>query len=716
MSISFNIAVSGKEIFSEYPIEVGIRPKRESIIWRQEVQPGDVQVAYLESHPIISHEAIEITDCFSDTAVELDSIIYSTKAMTLLSEKDNLIFTTITNQVGSNENPMFYGHYLPKDITSVSFLPWNKSSDPYIAFYNPNYNLIASDFSNRVDILADSYNSSYVQYTNSSGIFSEIYRKEPVFKEAEIYDLVDEDGNLITSSVPRPIYTKTKEGNKWLYEFYKKTDETIYYKEELDTSPQVIAPSNLNLEFPWGLEIIGKGLSYKKEAEGAENLFYNLQGNKVVNYYPSYPYVLNKKEAVRINNNTFMVPNGKIEINKSKNVHLTYKVFRDDFLVFAETTKPSLVGKRITGSYLNKNIIRYSEFTGNYDPENGIIVINGQPPILAKDRISVEFQTKEKVSYRQVGNLNPVHNKKMLTGVLFYYVTPETEESVSNVRWLHLEEIYNVETESFILKLRDAEDIALQAYVGDTFTSIVNTYFVFDPYTRTDLSNSYNWMPLAFVKFNKQKYIDKVKHKDLRIFADVSDDQELDNRGRDFLFSDLLNKSGQVAVALDHQAAVFIDRNEIPHYSDFNDTSNPYTITRERLDAIVNSNLAMDITSIRKHIDSPVIKKITMKKVGVNQYRVYVTLKKNKSVYEQISLHQALDNEYYAISDLIVSDATLADQTQLENGDTFITFIIGSGSSTYIKEKTNIYFYTKLLSSDGSIVSPFSQIACVYCK
>ena len=716
MAISFTILVSGKTIENDYPVEVGIRPKRESIIWRQEVQPGDVQVAYLESHPIISHEAIEITDCFSDTAVELDSIVYSTKAMTLLSEKDNLIFTTITNQVGSNENLMFYGHYLPKNITSVSFLPWNKSSDPYIASYNPVYNLIASDFANRVDILADSYNSSYVQYANSSGIFSEIYRKESVFKEAEIYDLIDEDGNLILNSISPLVYTKTKEGNKWLYEFYKKADETIYYKEELDTSPQIKAPSNLTLEFPWELEIVGQALGYNKENEGTETLFYNLQGNKVVSYYPSYPYVLNKKEAIRINNNTFMVPNGKIEINKAKNVHLTYKVFRDDFLVFAETTKPSLVGKRITGSYVNKNIIRYNEFTGNYDPDNGIIVINGQPPILPNDRISVEFQTKEKVSYRYLGNLNPVQNKKMLTGVLFYYVTPDTEESASNVRWLHLEEIYNVETESFTLKLRDAEDIALQAYVGDTFTSIINTYFLFDPYTRTDLSNSYNWMPLVFVKFNKQKYIDKVKHKDLRIFADVSDDQELDNRGRDFLFSDLLNKSGQVSVALDHQAVVFIDRNEIPYYSDFNDTSNPYTMTKARLDETINNNLAMDITAIRKHIDNPVIKKITMKKVGVNQYRVYVTLKKNRGIYEEISLYQALDNDYYATSDLIVSDATLAEQTELENGDTLITFIIGAESSTHIKEKTNIYFYTKLLSTDGSVASPFSQIACVYCK
>jgi hypothetical protein len=304
----------------------------------------------------------------------------------------------------------------------------------------------------------------------------------------------------------------------------------------------------------------------------------------------------------------------------------------------------------------------------------------------------------------------------MLTGVLFYYVTPETEESVSNVRWLHLEEIYNVETESFILKLRDAEDIALQAYVGDTFTNIVNTYFVFDPYTRTDLSNSYNWMPLAFIKFNKQKYIDKVKHKDLRIFADVKNDQILDGRGRDFLFSNLLNKSGQVAVALEHQAIVSIDRNEIPRYSDFNDASNPDTITRERLAGIINSNLAADITSIHRHIDSPIIKKITMKRVGVNQYRVYVTIKKNRSIYEQISLYQALDNDYYGTSDLIVSDATLAEETQLENGDTFITFIIGAESSTHIKEKTNIYFYTKLLSSDGSVASPFSQIACVYCK
>jgi hypothetical protein len=716
MAISFLISVSGRVVENEYPIEIGIRPERESIIWRQKVQTGDVQVAYLETDLILSHEAIQVTDCFSDTAVEIDSITYSTKAMSLLSEKDNLIFTTITGQVGSNESPMFYGHRLPKNITGVSFIPWNKSSDPYIAFYNPSYNLVASDFANRVDIEADSYNSSYVQYTNSSGIFSEIYKKEPVFKEAEIYDLIDEDGNLISNFAPRPIYTKTKDRNKWLYEFYKKTDDTIYYKEELDTSPQVKAPRNLSLEFPWELEIMGQGLNYEKIGETNETFFYNLQGNKVVSYYPSYPYVLNKKEAVRVNNNTFMVPNGKIEINKSKNVHLTYKVFRDDFLVFAETTKPSLVGKRITGSYVNKNIIRYSEFTGNYDPENGIIVINGQPPILAKDRISVEFQTKEKVSYRQLGNLNPLQNKKMLTGVLFYYVTPETEESVSNVRWLHLEEIYNVETESFILKLRDAEDIALQAYVGDTFTNIVNTYFVFDPYTRTDLSNSYNWMPLAFIKFNKQKYIDKVKHKDLRIFADVKNDQILDGRGRDFLFSNLLNKSGQVAVALEHQAIVSIDRNEIPRYSDFNDASNPDTITRERLAGIINSNLAADITSIHRHIDSPIIKKITMKRVGVNQYRVYVTIKKNRSIYEQISLYQALDNDYYGTSDLIVSDATLAEETQLENGDTFITFIIGAESSTHIKEKTNIYFYTKLLSSDGSVASPFSQIACVYCK
>jgi hypothetical protein len=716
MTISFAISVSGKPVENEYPIELSIRPKRESIIWRQEVQPGDIQVAYLEAMPIVSHDAIEIVDCFSDTASEVDSIIYSTKAMSLLSEKDNLVFTTITNQAGSDENPMFYGHKVPKDVTTVSFLPWNKSSNPYIAFYNSTYNVVASDFSNTIDITSDSYNSSYVQYTTSSGLFSEIYRREPIFKEAEIYDLIDEDGNLISSSIFRPIYTRTRENNKWLYQFYKEQNQTIYYKEEMDTSPQLSIPKNLDLQFPWELDIIGETITYKKVVNDIQTFFYNLQGSKVVNYFPSYPYVLNKKEGIRINNNTFMVPNGNIEINKYKNIHLTYKVFRNQELIFAETTKPSLIGKRIAGSYVKKNIIRYSEFTGNYDPDNGVIVIANQSPIVAGDRISVEFHTKEKVGYRQLGNLNPLQNKKMLNGVLFYYITPKTEDIDSQVYWFQLEERYNPITSFFTLYLEDTDHLEMQAYVGDTFQSIVNSHFVFDPYSRENLLNNYNWMPLAFVKFKKEKYLDSAKHKDLRIFSDVKNDHLLDDRGRDFLFSSLLNKEGQVQVSLDKQAIVFVDKSEISNYSDYNSSTDMNVLTRERLKTTIKSNLAVDILPIYKNIDIPVIKKITMKKNDPNNYIVYVTLKKSKSIYTNIHLYQVLDGNYYSPADPLVSSAVLTEEIQLTNQDTIIAFPINGEALVNINEKTNIYFYLRLASSDESLVSPVSQIACVYCK
>jgi hypothetical protein len=700
MSISFKISISDRPVENDYPINVAIRAKRDFIYFRQKVQDSEVQLAYLEAPKVLSHEAIVLNDHIKNYTLAFDESTYQTTSNVVVSFKENLIFTTVVSDVAVGSRPLFFGHKLPNNVTKVTFAPWNKSSDPYIATYSTRYNSVLSDLENYYDPASKAYNCSFVQYSkDSTGVLdgttiNEVYRREPVFREATHLDI---DPATLRINTSLPIYSKEKQSDgRWKYTIYGKTnEEVVYYKEYKNSKTQVKMAQGISSKYYWPLELVGRGLTYQGETAPI-NYDWSETNNSM--YFPYYPFMSIKKEATVINEKTVIVPSQYIMLDKDRNIHLTIRVLRNESILFIKTTRPELIGKRISGSLTLDNILRYEEFTGGVDYSLGIVSLNNSIPLLNSDKVIVECVVKKEESEKIIANLNPAHNSKLNNNSILYYLTPSTEAMKSSVHWVAFKNVYQVIGGSYRPVITMVSDTAQNSYIGETLSLFLEDYCVADPYTGLTITNSYKYLPLCTVTFLKDKYTQNVKHKDLRVFAGIKNDLALENKGKDFAFSNILNQSDNYRLTLENQVYALIDKTEIPNA----DTVN--------IEGTIAETLGATTIPHYRYGNVPHVYRATTAMDGDN-FILNIKLKTPQELLTHLEVYRCINNSSYSSSDILLDTVNYS---QIDtNGDTIFSINFGKTISP-LPDK--LYLYVRWKSGDNSIATDKSPIFCVNVK
>lgn len=714
MGISFTISVSGKPIENEYPIDVFVRAKRDFITWRQKVKDSDVQLAYLETEPMVSHLAVEVADHLKELRNSNTEIIRSTIATTLVSESPNLIFTTVVKDTNFGNTPAFYSHRVPANATKVTFSPWNKATESSVAMFDAYYSAVFSDLENYIDLDTGAYNASYVKYTtvNSEGnieVETEVYNRQPFFRQMTSFDL-EYDSSIGDFFVPpnKGLYQKTLQSNgKWLYQIYKNPETLLYYKEDMESTGKVTVSENIKSEYFWPLEIKGSGVVYSVDiGGGAEKRKYTYDwADERVDYFPYAPYVTVKKEAYIINNQTLLVADKNIVLDPTLNIHLTLRVMRDGKILFAQTTRPEILDLRISGSYSNENIVKYEAFTGNVDYSLGVISLVSGYPLMMTDKVLVEYVVEQARSEKVIANVNPGQNKKLLTSNLLYYATPATGEAKSKIFWVSYQKAFNTITDDFDFFVVDSNDPVLNGYKGELLKTLILECFVRDPYYDNHSTNIYNYLPVATVSFDKHRYLKRVQHKDLRVFSGLKDDLALERKGRDFAFSNILNPAGTYELDLGGQAVVFVDKTEITEK------------TTKDIETIIKDNIKIGIIPHVVYLNRP---KLVFAKCEDTSGDLFFTIKvKPAPVWKILKVYCAVNKEKISTNDIELLALHMTDNliTTTEEGDLVLGNTIDSGifSSSSVPDK-KLYFYTKWVNSDNTVESDTSSISCVHVK
>lgn len=701
MSVIFNISISGRPVEDDYPINVAIRAKRDFIYFRQRVQDSEVQLAYLEAPKVLSHEAIVLNDHIKNYTLAFDESTYQTTSNVVVSFKENLIFTTAVSDVVVGSRPMFFGHKLPNGVTKVTFASWNKSSDPYIATYSARYNSVLSDLENYYDASSKAYNCSFVQYSKDSTsildgtTINEVYRREPLFREATHLDIDPVTFGINTSL---PIYSKEKQPDgRWKYTIYGKTDgEVLYYKEHKNSKTQVRMAGGISSKYYWPLELVGKGFTYKKE-NSTVNYDWSETNNSM--YFPYYPFMSIKKEAIVINEKAVIIPSQNIMLDKDRNIHLTLRVLRNNSILFIKTTRAELIGKRISGSLTLDNILRYEEFTGGVDYSLGVISLNDSIPLLSTDKVIVECVVKKEENEKIIGNLNPAHNSKLNNNSILYYLTPSTDTVKSVVHWIAFKNVYQPLGGSFRTVVTMVSDSSVSSYIGETLNAFLSYYCVEHPYTNLSYGNAYNYLPLCTVTFLKEKYAHNVKHKDLRVFAGIKNDLALENKGKDFTFSNILNQSDTYRLVLENQLYALIDKTEIPNA----DTVN--------IEGTIKDTVGVTMITHYRYGNVPHVYRATTEIDGSSNFTLNLKLKTPQELLTDLEVYRCISNSDYSSSDILLTTATDSDIDT--NGNTVLSINFGETISP-LPDK--LYLYVRWKSGDNTIVMDRSPIFCVNVK
>jgi hypothetical protein len=719
MSIALKISVSGGSIEKEFDIDLYVRPQRDFIRWKQAVTADELQVSYLQGQRIYSDEAIELIDHIYDFSATIDPVIKSTRSNEVISSKENLIFTTITNSSNGNKIPMFYGHRIQVKAENVNFFPWNKNPQESF-FYIEDYNLVVSDLENDLNVIEKIFNPSFVQYTcaentisvKAGQVISEIYKREPVYKLATIEDI---DPVTFDFRVDRLVYEREKiDGtNLYRYTIYKNNPtDVVYYKEHPDYKVKVSLDNKVTLDSPWHLNLDGGKISVKKIGTESGVYTYNWDDPDGNIYFPSYGFIKRKVKAAFLNENSFIVPYRNIIQDYTKNIHITYKVIRNEkkgpTVIFARTTVPFLIGKKISGNYSDKNIVKYGVYDGSYDPNNGVITTGTAPPIKEKDMIIVEYFTYSTNGIKLIDNLNPLHKKGMESGSYLYYASPYSEDNYSVINWVKLNKLYNSVLEEFDLYVSDVKDLSLSSFIGKRFAEFSDAVLLYNPYTLEQTEPDSLQLPIATVSFKKRKYIDSVRNKDLRVYAGVKNDLEIENRGNDFAFSEILNPVGYYNLSLENQIAVLYDESEIPNYTEFDYKS------------VIKTALGAGLLPHFRSQGHPIIVKAEGYK---SEAKVYLSLTTEKCLgnLDRIKLYWCVNGESYSPNDPLISNQLLDEV--YDNGNT--TFIIelapgnGFNAGTPVSDQllgNKLYVYFTWSEAEGLYESGRSPIHCINIK
>ena len=725
MSISFRIDISGFPVEINRNIAMTVRSKRANISYRQKVSEDEVQLAYLESEEMYSHKAINVTNYLPKSLELEDEGIYISNSNVIESEKENLIFTIFTSRRDNGISPVFYGHKFPdklnnysiqKDLSEVSFAPWNKSIDPNLYTYNKEYNVLLCDLENELDVSKGIYRPSFVlpniKYVSLDGNTEymkkpEVFRREPVFTEESIYDYP------ISAGQHKLLYIKEKTNSGWRYSFPYLQGENIYYKENSKLKPAISISENLKGDESWPLEITGNGIAIKTAEPGNPPLKYTYTWTRSndIFYFPYYPFLTYKKKAQYVNEKTFLVPNRNIILGPDKNIHFTFKVIRNDVIIIAQSTKENLIGKRVSGSFKEKNLVYYERFTGSLDYTHGIVSLNNSLPLRKSDVIIAEYCVKQDQNEKEILNVNPCNFPELENGpILLFAIKDIPNQKEYGIKYVHLKRIrlHNEDGQiRYSYTILKSSYALLNDYRGKDLNILINEQFLID------LNGNYvgageKLLPMAMVNFNKEHYTKHTSLMDLRVFGGIKDDMLLLNRGKDFAFSNLLHTSDYCAADLNGQYIAFVDRKGIPNYST-GETENQNNLNIKN---VIASTIGVNYVSHIKYKDYPIVRYLYGKKIDQETASLKIKIKKPSEIFTKLQVLLSEDRIMYPDTPVLLAEAINIDSyTPDVNNEIEVSVNISWPSARELK--INQYIYFKVINEIEEIESSNSPIASV---
>lgn len=705
MSILFKIAISGKAIENEYPINIFTRAKKETITWRQKVKENDVQLAYLESPRIISDQAIELQNYIGSFYEESDSNLYSSISDEVVSSKENLVFTTIVLETGGRLAPMFYGHKLPRDASKVTFIPWNKDTDPSIAVYDSNYNFVFSNLENQLDIENGIYSPSFIRYeileNDIPVLKTEVFKQEPLFRVGSYLDINPETFEFDPYA---SVYEKVKlDDGRWKFIINKIAGQIVYYKEQESAKLKATLQKNIETKYEWPLYVNG---TMFKISSGVHDAVYDYDSPRPQAFFPYYPYVNEKKQGIYLNSKSILIPDSGIVVLPDNNVHFTLKVIRDGVAIAALTTRSDLVGKRISGKYTSSNLKYYQLFEGQVDYQLSVVSLSDTIPIKPTDVLVVDYIKEVKSEKVYIDNVNPLQNKKLFKEDVLYYITKKTTGQKSKIQWVSYQEMIDSDNKA-IKYIKQCSDPMQEDYIGYPLSLFIAENFIMDPiFNEGVISNLNLYFPICTVSFNKEKYQAETTHKDLRVYAGLKEDYSLENKGKDFAFSNILNED---VIALDtkSQAVILVDKVEVKKH-----------FTKD-IENKIKSTFGVGIAPMIMYPNRPLVH-LAKAKALMGSLSMTLIVKENIS-FDTLNIYKCVNKMKESSDDPLIAtyDKHAIDVTQLSDGS--LRFAIEISEEEYLEtlpgQRDKIYIYIEWENSTNSdFVSETSSVICMHVK
>jgi len=705
MSISFKISISGKQIENEYPINIFTRAKKETITWRQRVKENDVQLAYLEAPRIISQEAIELQNYIGSFYEDSDPNIYSSVSEEIISSKENLMFTTVVLETAGRLAPMFYGHKVPVGASNVNFIPWNKDTDPSVAVYNSDYNFIFSNLENYIDPENEVYSPSFIRYevieNGSPVIKTEVFKQEPLFRVGTYLDI---DSETFDFAPYTSVYEKIKlPDGRWKFVVNKLSSMVVYYKEEESLKLRASLQKNIDMKYEWPLYVSGKMFSV---AAGSYKAVYDYDSPRPQSFFPYYPYVNEKKQGVYLNSKSILIPDSNIVILPDNNIHFTLKVIRDGVAILGLTTRTDLIGKHISGKYTSKNLKYYEAFEGQVDYRLSVVSLANTIPIKPTDVLVVDFIKEVKSETVYIDNVNPIQNKKLLNEDVLYYITKKTETTNSKVEWVSYQEMINSDYES-VKYIKQCSDPLQEDYIGYPLSLFIADNFIINPVFNAGInSNSNLFFPVCSISFNKEKYQSQTTHKDLRVYAGLKEDYSLENKGKDFAFSNILNED-VIALETKSQAIILVDKVEV----DKNFSKD--------IEGRIKSSFGAGIVPIIMYPNRPVAY-LAKAKVAGEYLELTLVVKENTS-FDTLNIYKCVNKTKESSTDPLIKTILRGEHAESTLDDGSIRFPISISLEDYQEalpvQRDKIYIYLEWEDSNNSdLVSETSSVICIHVK
>jgi hypothetical protein len=284
-----------------------------------------------------------------------------------------------------------------------------------------------------------------------------------------------------------------------------------------------------------------------------------------------------------------------------------------------------------------------------------------------------------------------------------YYATPKNGTEISEISWISYKEVYTSASGQKGYVLTNCKNENLKEYLGIPLDTFLSDFFIVNPYTQEKYANAYNYLPIATVLFDKEKYIKQTMHKDIRVLSGLKEDLSIEQKGKDYTFSNILNPAGTYTLSHGANVVTLVDRQEIKENSE------------EDIPRLCSNYLGINFNNKIIYSNTPVVESIKIQQ-GEGEYLVSIKVKKYNGM-ERLSLFESLNKSTVLPGDSLLGNLILEDNLEIDGDDFYLLekTINEENFSSNAKAIKKIYVYCKWSNGDG-YESDYSPIACIHIK
>ena len=436
---------------------LNIQKRRESILYRSNSNPRNVNLAYVQGGEVNSLENLSIRDRSTvlaenrTTSLQVDQRISNTSGFNI--ETEQFLVTDIFTETAGNQPqlPLFYQHVLDINLSSLEsvveiqvldedFQPVNLA-DIRIDLENKTvYNNLINSF-DPISGLFELYYVTFLVRNTLSGAhkrFTQLINNQPIFREADFNDL-DELGNIIPG---RKVYI-LQEDIGATFSVVLPVSSTYGIRRLVEQRLRVLPPPASTVNDPWFVSVQNsKFISAVETTPGATSIFkYRIAEFTAQNFFPFFPYKLANETSQRVSKRIIKTIRNKIVQNPEEGIFVDVIVYdENENAKFALTSDPN----KLSGPTLDPNVFYANVLLGDpttagvqlndkdnpvagssLDSLNGFIVLPAGFEIEENDIIRTAYFYEEERYEISFFNLNPLNRVDLIKQRLVVFVRPE---------------------------------------------------------------------------------------------------------------------------------------------------------------------------------------------------------------------------------------------------------------------------------------------------